>query len=194
MSDDLVDEDELSSTSFEHHTIGKNAQPKNSESSPTLYTRAAEPHSSKPSASISPIPDILSSRHGTPQPTREGLAPDEVVSSPSSSTGKDKPNSKVGTPQKDGPGLLGESGKAQEAVHAIITADDKSYDERDRTAEVGDNRLNTSWLTRFKSCLSFNFGTTVAPNQVMNFSGQPEATQDDDDETTTRALAHDGPS
>lgn len=81
--------------------------------------------------------------------------------------------------------LLEESDKFQDAADAI-PADDKSYDERDRTPEVDDN-LSTSWLTRFKSRLSFNFGTTVAPNQVMTFSGQPEAAQDDD-ETTTHTL------
>lgn len=134
------------------------------------------------STSSSPVPI---SRPGTPQPTLESLT-HPAVSSSSSSSKKVNPNSKEGTPQKYGPGLSEESDKSQDAADAIA-ADDKSYDERDRTPDVNDN-LNTSWLTRFKSCLSFGFGTTVVPDQVMTFSGQPETTQDDD-ETTTRTLA-----
>lgn len=84
-----------------------------------------------------------------------------VVSSPSSSSLKLDPDGKNDKLQRDG---------------SVLSK-----------GTQGD--LSTSWMGRVKPRLSFGFGTSVAPNEVMTFLGQAEAeAAQDDDETTTRVL------
>lgn len=152
-----VDKDNLGVDVPEHDAIEDDASSELPRSSSILDTRDAEPPSPSGRTSSSSY-SILKN------PSRADFGPSHAlarihttasddspthpaVSSPSSGLLKVDPNSNEDTPRKDKPDL---------------------------SEETNDN-VSTSWVKRVKSRLSFGFGTTVAPDQVMTFRGQAEA-------------------